>query len=41
MMQNAKLVLVSLKSKALFVTLAVTFILNRVIIGDTGGAARS
>lgn len=41
MMQNAKLILVSVKSKALFATLAITFILNLVIIGGTGGAAHS
>lgn len=41
MTQNAKLILVYVKSKALFVTLAITFILNLVIIGGTGGAAHS
>lgn len=41
MTQNVKLILVSVKTKALFVTLAITFILNPVIIGGTGGAAHS
>lgn len=38
-MQNAKLILVSVKSKTLLVTLAVTFILNMIIMGGIDGAA--
>lgn len=41
MTQKVKLILVSVKTKALFVTLAITFILNPVIIGGTGGTAHS
>lgn len=38
-MQNAELILVSVKSKTLPVTLAVTFILNMIIMGGIDGAA--